>query len=262
VMQRAGLVKVFLGIDAMNPRALDLFNRRLTTEQNAAALRLLDGLGFEVQIGFIMFDPFSRVEDIRANYDFFVDRYRGKFSWNVYSMLKSLIVYDGCAVADLVKKTLPVERDGFEYHYRIEDPGVEDLRRYALFLKANLLKVQQVCMAVEDGIAKMLEIDQDPTRVAPCKRRTRARSIRDACHEAVLEYFGSSWPSWNETPAVSMLASRNDCVARWSRISTGCERNSRLPTCSSVMPSRRGAESGRIRLNAYEDLQNYVNTAV
>ncbi len=67
LLREAGLYRVFLGVESMSQRQLDYFGKRSTTEQNRSALRVIDDLGLEVAVGYIMFDPDTTLEEFERN---------------------------------------------------------------------------------------------------------------------------------------------------------------------------------------------------
>jgi hypothetical protein len=69
-MVRAGLRDVFLGIESASPCCLDRINKRTTVQENREAVALLRRYGIEPHVGFIMFEPDSTMEDVRANFSF------------------------------------------------------------------------------------------------------------------------------------------------------------------------------------------------
>jgi radical SAM superfamily enzyme YgiQ (UPF0313 family) len=69
----AGLREVFLGIESACGHTLKRFKKDTTQEVNRRAIELLRRFGIEPNLGFIMFEPHSRLEDIRTNFEFLKD---------------------------------------------------------------------------------------------------------------------------------------------------------------------------------------------
>ncbi len=65
-----GLIAVFLGIESGNPAGLRTCNKRITVEQNIAAIELLKSVGITFNMGFMLFDPDSTIDTVRQNLDF------------------------------------------------------------------------------------------------------------------------------------------------------------------------------------------------
>jgi hypothetical protein len=70
----AGLQDVFLGVESGSPAALKRMRKQITNEQTVKALECLRNYGIEPQIGFIMFDPVSDIQDIQDNFNLLVSQ--------------------------------------------------------------------------------------------------------------------------------------------------------------------------------------------
>lgn len=69
-LKEAGTREIFLGIESGSKQQIKRFGKSATAKYNMEALRLLERLGFQVDVGFIMFDPEMCLEDIEYNIDF------------------------------------------------------------------------------------------------------------------------------------------------------------------------------------------------
>lgn len=63
-LKQAGLVGVYLGVESFLPRRLKLFRKGMHPETNSVALDILASEGVYAKIGFIMFDPYSTLDEI------------------------------------------------------------------------------------------------------------------------------------------------------------------------------------------------------
>lgn len=66
----AGLRDILIGLESGQDASLKRLNKMTTVAQNERAIRILRRHGIEPNIGFIMFEPDSSLEDIRINYEF------------------------------------------------------------------------------------------------------------------------------------------------------------------------------------------------
>ncbi len=66
----AGLRNILIGLESGKDDTLRRMNKMTTVAQNEQALRILRRHGIEPNVGFIMFDPDSSPEDVRANFEF------------------------------------------------------------------------------------------------------------------------------------------------------------------------------------------------
>ncbi|MFN3467415.1 MAG: B12-binding domain-containing radical SAM protein, partial [Candidatus Brocadiales bacterium] len=69
----AGLREVFLGVESACDHTLKRFRKDTSQEVNRRAIELLRRFGIEPNLGFIMFEPHTRLEDIRTNFEFLKD---------------------------------------------------------------------------------------------------------------------------------------------------------------------------------------------
>ena len=66
----AGLCHILIGLESGKDESLARMNKMTTVAENERALRTLREHGVEPNVGFIMFEPDSSLEDIRINFEF------------------------------------------------------------------------------------------------------------------------------------------------------------------------------------------------
>jgi len=66
----AGFDEILIGLESGSDATLARLNKRTTVTQNRRALQVLRAHGVEPNVGFIMFEPGSSLEDVRVNLDF------------------------------------------------------------------------------------------------------------------------------------------------------------------------------------------------
>jgi len=66
----AGLHHLLIGLESGSDSSLQRINKMTTVAQNERAIRILRKHGIEPNVGFIMFEPDSSLEDIRVNFEF------------------------------------------------------------------------------------------------------------------------------------------------------------------------------------------------
>ena len=69
-LREAGLYMVYLGLESGNVAGLRTFNKGLTVEDNLRATAVLKELGLSLGFGFMLFDPSSTFDSVRANVSF------------------------------------------------------------------------------------------------------------------------------------------------------------------------------------------------
>ena len=127
LLKKAGLCKVFLGVESGSQAVLDRFQKDVTVAENLAALKILSDLDIFVAMGFIMFDDQTTFDDLTANMQFL-------------QQVKTVTGRPYLAKVDPASKVLPLagtkiearlkaeERYGgntLNFSYQIADPLVE-----------------------------------------------------------------------------------------------------------------------------------------
>jgi anaerobic magnesium-protoporphyrin IX monomethyl ester cyclase len=69
-LRDAGLFLVYMGIESGVETGLQVLHKQMTVEQNLAAVRTLKEIGVWFSYGFMLFDPSSTFESVRANIGF------------------------------------------------------------------------------------------------------------------------------------------------------------------------------------------------
>lgn len=69
-LKKCGLFSVSLGVESIIPRQLEEWKKEVTPEQNIAALEICKRLGIIVQMGYIMFDPDTTLEELKEHIRF------------------------------------------------------------------------------------------------------------------------------------------------------------------------------------------------
>ncbi|MEG0377112.1 MAG: radical SAM protein, partial [Eubacterium sp.] len=66
----AGLKHILIGLESGKNESLKRLNKFTTVEDNEKALRILRQAGIEPNVGFIMFEPDSNIDDLKINLEF------------------------------------------------------------------------------------------------------------------------------------------------------------------------------------------------
>ncbi|MCB4757603.1 MAG: radical SAM protein, partial [Elusimicrobia bacterium] len=70
LLHEVGFVRAFIGVEFGSDTQLDRNKKGITARQNAEAVRILKGLGFQLSCGYIPLDPYCTLDEIRANTKF------------------------------------------------------------------------------------------------------------------------------------------------------------------------------------------------
>jgi radical SAM superfamily enzyme YgiQ (UPF0313 family) len=143
-LRSAGLGSLLLGIESGSPRVLKRLRKRTTVEQNEQAIAAVRDAGIEPEIGFIMFDPSSTLEDITENLGFLErNRLLGKLARTANLLYHYHIAFKGTPGYGLTLeqgKLVPEGLFGFEGRLLYEDRRVGWLAEIMRPICQSLLK--------------------------------------------------------------------------------------------------------------------------
>jgi anaerobic magnesium-protoporphyrin IX monomethyl ester cyclase len=69
-MREAGLYLVYMGLESGTEQGLETLHKQISVEQNVRAVETLKSIGLGFEYGFMLFDPSSTFESVRANIGF------------------------------------------------------------------------------------------------------------------------------------------------------------------------------------------------
>lgn len=152
LLKEAGLHRLFLGVEAMNQRQLDFFNKKVSVEDNRRALAVLDDLGLDVIIGMIMFDPDTTMTELEANLGFLKESFGGwgQVRSKVARPWNRLEVYAGTPIEATLREQGRLKGSYVRYDYDFADPTVgrlyssgSALRRLGLPIRDALSRLRR-----------------------------------------------------------------------------------------------------------------------
>jgi radical SAM superfamily enzyme YgiQ (UPF0313 family) len=125
---KAGINQVFVGIESGCDSQLKRFRKNTTVSNNIKCLNMLEKSGFKPEVGFIFFDPFSNVDELKSSLDFI-----GKtklYNHRVYLFNPLLVThlsqYHQMSV-DKKIKLKSLDLDTLSYDYKFPDPSVQKI---------------------------------------------------------------------------------------------------------------------------------------
>jgi radical SAM superfamily enzyme YgiQ (UPF0313 family) len=131
LFKKAGLVGVALGIESDVKRMLDAYNKKTTPEANRKALEILRKLRLDPLISFMMFEPYTKIEELEANLRFFREINYTRY-YHYTRPLTLLAGYDLKTYGG-TPLTLTVENDGlkqesrYSYECEYKEPAVAEV---------------------------------------------------------------------------------------------------------------------------------------
>lgn len=132
-LRSAGFVQAFLGFEAGNEQDLKTYGKRSDVANNQEAMDLFTQCGVDVLIGFIMFNPYSDRETLRANYEFLArnssccyGNYVSKIELDFGTALYKKLMRDGL-IKQSFDYTHPYEYEYRDVYVRAIDEWIKDL---------------------------------------------------------------------------------------------------------------------------------------
>lgn len=137
--KKAGLREVFVGIETGSSEEIRRFDKKSSVKTNSDAIKVLQEMGFQIDIGFIMFDPEMTLEDIKKNLAWLSSREMSEIDSRV---TKSLRIQPKTAIKERYNDLItgPVSVDDLQYPYQFKDIRVSRVKEeYEVFEK--LMKI-------------------------------------------------------------------------------------------------------------------------
>ncbi|MEF8767491.1 MAG: radical SAM protein [Candidatus Accumulibacter phosphatis] len=128
LLRNAGLTRVYIGLESGSWAQKLRYNRKETIDDTLCALKVLQELDLDIDVGFIMFDPNLTIEELLENIAFF--RANGLVRYNTWPF-RPLVVNEGTAIKQTLDSQglLTGEQDPnfMSSRYRFADPPVAQL---------------------------------------------------------------------------------------------------------------------------------------
>ncbi|WP_432405974.1 B12-binding domain-containing radical SAM protein [Wukongibacter sp. M2B1] len=145
LLKRAGLWHVRLGVESGVQNMLERFNKHVTVKRNIEAMYTLIELGLEINVNYILFDPWTTVEELKENLKFIKETKAYSISQSPLSVYSNhLGIIGGTKVAerldelDVVDWTFPQVSDyhkkiirdlGLVIDYKMKEEGMNKFRK-------------------------------------------------------------------------------------------------------------------------------------
>jgi radical SAM superfamily enzyme YgiQ (UPF0313 family) len=123
-MRDAGLYLVYMGLESGNEEGLKTLHKQITVEQNLRAVEMLKQAGLLFEFGFMLFDPSSTIESVRANLKFLRTILADGCAGAVFCRM---LPYDGTPIKDELERSGRLRGDVCHPDYDFLDPRVTTL---------------------------------------------------------------------------------------------------------------------------------------
>lgn len=122
-MRDAGLYLVYMGLESGSDEGLDTLHKEITVEQNIQATKILREVGLMFEFGFMMFDPSSSFDSVRANVSFLR---RITADGRVAAVFCRMLPYDGTPIKHELQRQGRLRGDVCNPDYDFLDPRLSD----------------------------------------------------------------------------------------------------------------------------------------
>jgi len=124
MLKKAGLREVFIGIEAFSKNQLKRFGKKANIDTNKIALTKMHEAGFQIDIGYILFDPFMKFEELEENI-----KYLEELTINTFDSrsLKKLRIQPKTPIEHTYSTVIigSLDFDNLTYPYNFQDSKVQ-----------------------------------------------------------------------------------------------------------------------------------------
>ncbi len=150
-LKRAGLISVMLGVENADQKTLDRWNKRISPEDSAKAIGILDELGIDCHVNYILYDAFTTLDDLMKSYVFFKSTGIYRYRDPIYLFENRLGIFPGTKTYEQMKEmsklvVIPEKVAGtdytiYNYDYEIEN---KELKLFCEYNNYWLKKVRKL----------------------------------------------------------------------------------------------------------------------
>ncbi|MCL6589471.1 MAG: B12-binding domain-containing radical SAM protein [Firmicutes bacterium] len=126
-LKEVGLTGVFIGVESFVQRQLDYYNKKVTVEENIKALEIVHEMNIKISIGWLIYEPFVTLKEIRENIRIFKSVFHENFEgfeadFQPISLRTPVILYPGTQIREqIVNQGLYIATEQFGYVFQDED---------------------------------------------------------------------------------------------------------------------------------------------
>lgn len=221
VWKRAGLVKVYLGLESGCDSELEMYCKGTSVAVNFKACELIKNCGLAVQIGFIMFHPYSTLESVHRNLLFLRLVEQG----HLYGLVaSSLVIYPGTGLFERFRKEnlLRYERIYLPIDVECSSADISDIRDILFGFRQQQYPQDRLCLDLEFAISAekaTVDVEGIPVRIDKyiAEQYARYKTERAGCMRSWVVRLLHA-PSIERRSLAhfmeSELTSRHECFVR------------------------------------------------
>lgn len=206
-MKENGLYGLFLGVESGVQRCLDTFNKGVTVEENRESILRAKSLNLGVACGSIFVDPYSTIEEIAENVEFWESV--GEMSFEKY---KDMMIFEGTPLLKQLKEENKLEYCDFDYTYdKALDPKVTMLNKAVSSLNQIFMtRILPKSIMIEKKTIRIMQIcELDRTRIQPIMDLSNDIH-REICEKVFTKVLKKSIETIDEITELNVMDKMHD----------------------------------------------------
>ena len=155
-LKKAGLSEVFIGLESMTQRILDLYEKNITVEINKKAVRTLEECKVYFRPGFILYEPHITMKEIKENVDFLAEMVEMKYC-NKFFFFKAVRIYRGSVLEKKFDKEGILIKNNWHVVYEWMDPMVGEFIRITGSICSQVVPLVQIIQSFDSEMKRYFE---------------------------------------------------------------------------------------------------------
>ncbi len=193
-MVKAGLVRVFLGVENVSENSQKTLGRKSDEDLFISLRKKLETYGVDVHIGFIVFEPFASLEDIKININFL-----NKINkiYRIGTILEPVRVVPGSNLFCKLKKEKLLKNNltykNITYGYRFKDKKVGNLfsyikEQFGEKIGREMVEFEYYC-STENLLNHLIKRDKPMIEKILLNKRKEFLSHKDKINKSIYKYL-------------------------------------------------------------------------
>ncbi len=193
LLRKSGMIGALIGAESANQHSLNIYNKHTTPEDNEKVITLFREYGINVEIGFIMFNPYSTFEGIRQDLNFLANY---GFAYIISNISSQYAMAKGCALYEKIKADGLLADEDDVYGYRFVDERIEKLAGYArsftdhISLETNIAFLRIHKSIINLAYWKKIFAGDKSIYNAIVEAEVYYNEVRDELNSRVYKWFG------------------------------------------------------------------------
>ena len=145
-----GLTHIFLGVESGSDYALKVYNKKTTYKMNINTISIIKQLKLNLQIGFIMFNPYTTFDEIVENLNFLI---KINQSHRLYYLMKSISIFPNKPIERKIINDGLLKYSSYKEPikcYKFKDSRIEKISYHLNVLYESISYIDKYIMNITD----------------------------------------------------------------------------------------------------------------